>query len=75
MSTHDRQEEELKKQIEKIAESVKEKGQTPKLKIYLINLFDIAAEASEANAGDQATDEQASTQGIGLTIPVKNSRV
>ena len=26
MSTHDRQEEELKKQIEKIAESVKEKG-------------------------------------------------
>ena len=27
MSTHDRQEEELKKQIEKIAESVKEKGE------------------------------------------------
>ena len=35
MSTHDRQEEELKKQIEKIAESVKEKGEKSKVKIWL----------------------------------------
>jgi len=46
MSTHDRQEEELKKQIEKIAESVKEK----------------AAEASEANASEETTDDQTAAQ-------------
>ena len=66
MSTHDRQEEELKKQIEKIAESVKEKGEkSQRLWFDYFNL-NLAAEASEANASQEATDDQAATQGFFL---------